>query len=68
MRITIVTKNYMQKMWKALLLKLAINLVLDVLLAAATKGYNEADKPENKEKWLNVMEFLAKAKSGGLPL
>lgn len=55
-------------MWKAILLKLAINVVLDVLLAVATKGYNDADKPENKEKWLNVIEFLTKAKQNGLPL
>lgn len=54
-------------MFKKLLLSLATNLVLDLLIGMATRKYEDADRPENKEKWLNIIEFLANVKTTGLP-
>lgn len=54
-------------MVKKLLIKLALGLVLDLLIGIATRKYEDADRPENKEKWLNIIEFLANVKTTGLP-
>lgn len=61
-----VTKSYIPMM-KKLLIKLAIGLVLDLLLAMATKKYSEAQTEGARTKWLNIIEFLGETKTTGLP-
>lgn len=55
-------------MWKALLLRLAFGLVLDILIAVVNKKHTEAPTSEAKRPWLFVLEFLISAKADGLGL
>lgn len=54
-------------MIKKLLIKALLSALIDTLLGIATKKYYDANKEENKRKWLNIAEFLSEVKEGGLP-
>jgi len=54
-------------MMKALLLRLALGLVIDVLIQLATKKLQDAKHPMNVEKWQVIVDFLEDVKRTGLP-
>lgn len=54
-------------MMKTLLIRLALNLVIDLLIELATKKLHNASDPMNVEKWAVIVEFLGNIKRTGLP-
>lgn len=54
-------------MFKAVLIRLALNLVLDLLLALATKKYQESEPDSaDRRRWFLIIDFLSDLKTIGL--
>lgn len=69
-RITKSIKSYTQtkkKMWKKLLVKVALSVVVDVLISVAEQRYQDAEKDVSRYRWLNIIEFLNEVKTIGIP-
>lgn len=54
-------------MFKTVLIRLALGLVIDLLVEIATRRRDNANDPLNQEKWQVIVEFLLNVKRTGLP-
>lgn len=54
-------------MWKKLLVKVALSVVVDVLISVAEQRYQDAEKDVSRYRWLNIIEFLNEVKTIGIP-